>query len=148
MIMEPEVHFEHTVQAFSQQMAYFMRQLPPQYLARFDRDVFFSAFSMVVDNVRVGLQPSIYRPGWSGSDTKIGTKYTQNIEDLSSEELRRLHNSDHDTDAPYGNKQLLVSRERWRNFLRENSSTIPLCVVTEALYGGSDIGGSKSARQG
>jgi hypothetical protein len=111
--MAPEIHFQHVVQSFAQQMAYFICQLPPQYLARFDRDKFFSSFSMVVDNIRVPLQMSPYHPGWSGNVTTLGTIYMQDFNTMLLPELMHLHNSDTDTDAPYGNNLLLDLRNEW-----------------------------------
>jgi hypothetical protein len=146
--MSPERHFEHVVQSIAQQTAYFIRQLPPHYLARFDRDQFFSSFSMVVDNVRVQLPQSPHRTGWSGNDTMLGTTYSQDFNTMSPLEIMRLHNSDRDTEAPYGNDLLLDVRNEWNAKVRETSDTIPICVLAEAISGSGIIGGSTHARNG
>jgi hypothetical protein len=148
-IMEPEDYIEFMVHSFAQQMTYYISQTDPRRLLRFDRDAFFSSFSFANDKgVRVGLRTSAYRPGWSGNDTKIGTAYNENLEELSEDELRLLHNSDLRSQAPYGNDILSAARELWEDHIRQTSMTIPICVVTEAVSPWNVVGGRPQARKG
>lgn len=130
-------------------MTYYISQTDVKQLLRFDCDKVFSSFAFVNNQgMHVGLPPSAYRPGWSRSDTKIGTVYTQNLGSLLVEELRELHNSDSHSKAPYANEVLLSAKEQWDEHLQGTSKSIPICAITKAMSPWNNVGGRPKARKG
>jgi hypothetical protein len=74
--------------------------------------------------------------------------YSQNLESLSLEGLRELHNSDSHSKAPYANEVLLSAKEQWDEHLQGTSRSIPICAVTEAMSPWNNVGGRPGARKG
>ncbi|KAG2017256.1 hypothetical protein CC2G_006781 [Coprinopsis cinerea AmutBmut pab1-1] len=127
-----EAHFEHFVRAMLQFNAYIVNQFPSHYLMRIDKDKFLSAFSFVNDEgIRTGCKPWNLGPGWTGADTTIGTKYTQDLRNMPADQLLRLHNSDTITNTRYGNTQVAQHVAAWNRHLKAQSITIPLCVASD-----------------
>jgi hypothetical protein len=74
--------------------------------------------------------------------------YDENLEELSEDKLRLLHNLDLDSQAPYGNDILSAARELWDDHIQQTSRTIPICMVTEAVSPRNIGGGRPQARIG
>ncbi|KAG2008884.1 hypothetical protein CC2G_014268 [Coprinopsis cinerea AmutBmut pab1-1] len=142
-----EAHFEHFVHAMLQFNAFIVNQFPPHYLMRIDKDKFLSAFTFVnSEGVRVGSKPWPLGPGWSGTDTAIGTKYEQDIRALPTDQLLRLHNSDSLSESRYGNTLVADHIANWNRHLKSQSATIPLCVASD-LSGVKDFEPNPSLRR-
>lgn len=127
--MDPQASFDHVVRSIGQVVLDWVRQYPKHRLARVDTPLLISAFSQVVDGVRVGATPWPMGGGWSGNDTKLGTKYQVLPEKMSPKQLDKIHNSDADTDAPYGNENLRGHPQKWTRWNEKISQTIPICVA-------------------
>lgn len=134
-IMEEASHFEHSVRSFQILIVYLLNQLPQHYLARLDTQIFASAFSFVQDSTRVAAQPWAAGPGWNGEDTRIGKQYSPSPTELPSEDLAKQHNSDKDTEAPYGNEEILEGNQAWTADTAEWSRTILLTAVDHQITG-------------
>jgi hypothetical protein len=71
---------------------FFIAQLPFWYLVRVDLDRFFSAFTMVVDEKRVPIQPWTYGPGHRRKDATESLSDLEdihNVEYVDQEEIRK-----------------------------------------------------------
>lgn len=148
--MEPETHFNHFVRNVVMMVSYLTPQLPPDYLARFDREKLLDAFSFVHNGARVGANEWPLGPGWTGTDTLVGREYAQ--EDLPSSldvlNLARLYNSDSRSDAPYGNEAILELTKRWEAHSKTWASTVPICQGVSNISDNLIIGGRPQKQKG
>ena len=69
-ISDQRGHVNFVVRALYCMVLFFIAQLPLLYAVRVDLDRFFSAFSMVVDQNRVQVEPWTYGPGHRRKDAK------------------------------------------------------------------------------
>lgn len=146
--MDRKSHFNHFVRNIVQLVAYLVPQFPPECLARFDRDKLISAFSMVADGTRIGAKPWPLGPGWSGHDTKIGSKTSPSPETMDPVTLALRFNSDVSSSAPYGNKRMKATMEDWAKDKPRWSRSIPVCVVSENLESSKVLGGRPMPKNG
>lgn len=138
--MEEASHFEHSIRSIQTLTVYLLNQLPQHYLARLDIEKFASAFSFVHNSTRVAAKPWDVGPGWSGDDTMIGKQYSPPPTELSSDDLAKKHNSDNDSQAPYGNQAILEGATRWAEETSEWSKTILLTAVDHNVTGKAPSG--------
>lgn len=133
--MEEASHFEHSIRSLQILTVYLLNQLPQHYLARLDTEKFASAFSFVQNSTRVVASSWNAGPGWSGDDTEIGKQYSQSPTDMTSDELEKAHNTDKDSEAPYGNEEILEANKSWAADTAEWSKTIVLTAVDHDVTG-------------
>lgn len=139
-IMEEASHFEHSVRSLQILTVYLLNQLPQHYLARLDTEKFASSFSFVQNSTRVAAKPWDVGPGWSGDDTRIGKQYSPPPTELASENLAKAHNTDKDSQAPYGNEEILEGAQRWSEETADWSKTILLTAVDQNITGKASSG--------
>ncbi|KAL0570958.1 hypothetical protein V5O48_010998 [Marasmius crinis-equi] len=146
-LQEPRSYLNHTARDILSLAIWLVNQAPPEAALRIDRDKFLESFSMRIDDERIAAKQWQLGPGWFGKDVEIGRRYERLPADINLAELKRLRNSDHPTEIPYGNKRRIQHIERWNRHIERSSASIPLCVATAGRDPESGPSGSRTARK-
>lgn len=155
--MDHKSYLNYFARNITELVAYLTHQAPPELLLRFDKSALISSFSAVIDSKRVQSDQWDNGPGWSGEDTRIGKDYldilrtlkVSKIEELPAHDLALLYNSDSQSQAPYGNRNIQAASLHWAAHTAECSKNIPVCVVVDGLSDADKLGGriSQAARR-
>ncbi|KAF9521642.1 hypothetical protein CPB83DRAFT_900449 [Crepidotus variabilis] len=133
-----------------------IRQLDPCLLARVDIHRLISAFSCVVDGVRVQAPDSPLAPGWSGDDVRIGKRYhdflqsnfdvssLQKLAEKEPEALALMWNTDViGSTLPFNNSLYQQAMDEWEAHIKRQQIKIPLYATIKSQ---NPLGGRLASR--
>ncbi|KAH6894930.1 hypothetical protein BKA70DRAFT_1439101 [Coprinopsis sp. MPI-PUGE-AT-0042] len=130
-VMVRSAHFDHFARNIILIVAFLFSLLPPEYLARFDRDKMLASMTYADNGQRRSASSWKLGPGSLSPDVIVGSHCLSNnaIHRLGIDEQKALRNSDTPTSLPYNNPALQGKNDAWTQHSHSMADTIPICIL-------------------